>query len=254
MLSIDLHPGDEVITTPFTWVSTSETIAILKAKPVFVDIEFDTFNIDSNLIEAAITKKTKAIIPVSLFGQPPDMDKIQAIAKNYNLKVIIDGAQSFGSVYKNKKDSNLGDISITSFFPSKPLGCYGDGGAVFTNNDEYAEKIKMLRVHGQNQRNYHKFIGMAGRMDTIQASILLAKLKYFEKELEVRQKIANYYTNALSQKFETPVIKKDRTSTWAQYTLKVNNRKYIQDELKKMEFQQQFFIHCHFIYRNVLNI
>ena len=233
MLAIDIQPGDEIITTPFTWISTSETIAMLNAKPVFVDIEPDTYNIDSNLIEAAITKKTKAIIPVSLFGQPSDMDNIQAIANNYNLKVIIDGAQSFGGIYKNKKDSNLGDISITSFFPSKPLGCYGDGGAVFTNNNEYAEKIKMLRVHGQNKRNYHKYIGMGGRLDTIQASILLAKLQYFEKELVDRQRIANYYTNALSDKFETPVIRKDRLSTWAQYTLKINNRNYVQDELKK---------------------
>ena len=143
--AIDIEPGDEVITTPFTWISTGEMIALIKAKPVFVDIEPDTYNIDANLIEKVITKKTKAIMPVSLYGQPADMDKIQAIAKKNNLKVIIDGAQSFGSTYNNKTDSNLGNISTTSFFPSKPFGCYGDGGAVFTNNEEYASKIKLLR-------------------------------------------------------------------------------------------------------------
>jgi UDP-2-acetamido-2-deoxy-ribo-hexuluronate aminotransferase len=162
LMAIDIQPGDEVITTPFTWISTGEMIALLKAKPVFVDIEPDTYNIDANLIEKAITKKTKAIMPVSLYGQPADMDKIQAIADKYNLKVIIDGAQSFGSTYNDKTDSNLGDISTTSFFPSKPLGCYGDGGAVFTNNEEYANKIKLLRVHGQNKKYHHKYIGIGG--------------------------------------------------------------------------------------------
>ena len=157
LMAIDIQPGDEVITTPFTWISTGEMIALLKAKPVFVDIEPDTYNIDANLIEKAITKKTKAIMPVSLYGQPADIDAIQAIADKHNLKVIIDGAQSFGSTYKGKTDSNLGDISTTSFFPSKPLGCYGDGGAVFTNNEERANKIKLLRVHGQNKRYHHQY-------------------------------------------------------------------------------------------------
>lgn len=141
LMAIDIEPGDEVITTPFTWISTGEMIALLKAKPVFVDIEPDTYNIDANLIEKAITKKTKAIMPVSLYGQPADIDAIQAVADKHNLKVIIDGAQSFGSTYNGKTDSNLGDISTTSFFPSKPLGCYGDGGAVFTNNEEHAKKL-----------------------------------------------------------------------------------------------------------------
>ena len=233
MMAIDIQPGDEVITTPFTWVSTSETIALLKAKPVFVDIEPDTFNIDANLIENAITKNTKAIMPVSLFGQPADMDHIQTIANKYNLKVIIDGAQSFGATYKNKKDSNLGDISITSFFPTKPLGCYGDGGAIFTNNYDYSEKIKMLRVHGQYKKNFHKYIGIGGRMDTIQAAILLAKLPYLENELKDRQKFADYYTKGLSNILQTPVIKSNRTSVWAQYTVRTKNRDHIQKELKK---------------------
>ena len=233
MMALNIQPNDEIITTPFTWISTSETIALLKAKPVFVDIESDTFNIDANLIENAITEKTKAIMPVSLFGQPADMDHIQTIANKHNLKVIIDGAQSFGSTYKNKIDSNLGDISITSFFPSKPLGCYGDGGAVFTNNDDYAEKIKMLRVHGQYKRNYHKYIGIGGRMDTIQAAILLAKLPYFANELKEREKVADYYTKALSKTLQTPIIKSNRLSSWAQYTVRVHNRDHFQNELKK---------------------
>ena len=155
LMALDIQPGDEIITTPFTWISTGEMIALLKATPVFVDIEPDTYNMDANLIESVITKKTKAIMPVHLFGQPSDITPIQNLANKYNLKVIIDGAQSFGSAYDNKKDSNLGDISTTSFFPSKPLGCYGDGGAVFTNNEDYAKKIKLLRVHGQNKKYHH---------------------------------------------------------------------------------------------------
>lgn len=233
LMAIDIQPDDEIITTPFTWISTGEMIAILKARPVFVDIEPDTYNIDANLIEAAITKKTKAIMPVSLYGQPAEMDKIQAIANKYNLKVIIDGAQSFGSTFKNKTDSNLGDISTTSFFPSKPLGCYGDGGAVFTNNKLYAKKIKLLRVHGQNKRYHHKYIGIGGRLDTIQAAVLLAKLPNFAKELKHRQKVADHYTNGLSKILQTPIIKSNRSSAWAQYTLKVKNRDKLIIKLKQ---------------------
>jgi len=233
LMAVDTQPDDEIITTPFTWISTAEMMALIKAKPVFVDIEPDTYNMDANLIEAAITKKTKAIMPVSLYGQTADIDAIQAIADKYNLKVIIDGAQSFGSTYNNKTDSNLGDISTTSFFPSKPLGCYGDGGAVFTNNEEYANKIKLLRVHGQNKRYHHKYIGIGGRLDTMQAAILLAKLPYFKKELKARQKVADRYTNSLSKILKTPVIKPNRSSAWAQYTLRVKNRDTLQIKLKE---------------------
>ncbi len=237
MMALDIQPGDEIITTPFTFIATAETIALMGAKPVFVDIEADTLNLDAAKIEAAITEKTKAIMPVSLYGQPCDMDAINAIAKKYQLKVIIDGAQSFGATYKNKMEVHHCDIYITSFFPAKPLGCYGDGGAVFTNNNNYAKKIKMLRVHGQNQRYQHQYIGMGGRMDTLQAAVLLAKLPNYTKEIEQRQQIAKFYHSALqschsSLKIQRLTIKPDRTSVWAQYTIRVNNRDALQERLK----------------------
>ena len=241
LMAIDIQPDDEIITTPFTWISTAEMMALIKAKPVFVDIEPDTYNMDANLIEAAITKKTKAIMPVSLYGQPADMDAIQIIADKYNLKVIIDGAQSFGSTYKDKTDSNLGDISTTSFFPSKPLGCYGDGGAVFTNNEKYANKIKLLRVHGQNKRYHHKYIGIGGRLDTIQAAILLAKLPHFKNELKKRQEVADQYLDGLSRTFQTPIIKPNRTCTWAQFTIRVKNRDTLQNNLKEKSIPTSVF-------------
>ena len=233
MMAMDIQPGDEIITTPFTFIATAETIALMRAVPVFVDIEEDTLNIDASKIEAAITEKTKAIIAVSLYGQPCDMDAINQLKiKHPKLKIIIDGAQSFGSTYNGKTDSNLGDISTTSFFPAKPLGCYGDGGAVFTNNDEYAEKIKMMRVHGQDKRYHHKYIGMGGRLDTMQAAILLAKLQHYPQELADRQRLAQHYTDALSDSLQAPVIKSNRSSAWAQYTVRVNNRDELQAKLK----------------------
>ena len=231
MMALDIQPGDEIITTPFTFVATVETITRLYAKPVFVDIEPDTFNIDAKMIEASITSRTKAIMPVSLYGQPADMHTIQSIADKYNLKVIIDGAQSFGATYNGRMDSCLADISTTSFYPSKPLGCYGDGGAVFTNHDEYAEKIKILRVHGQNQRYQHKYIGIGGRLDTIQAAILLAKLPYYKLELSNRDIVARNYTKALNGTVKIPIIKKGRSSTWAQYTIRDNNRDLLKKKL-----------------------
>ncbi len=232
MMALDIKPGDEIITTPFTFIATAETIAFLGATPVFVDIDETTYNIDPSKIEAKITSKTKAIIPVSLYGQPADMDEIMAIAAKHDLKVIIDGAQSFGSTYKGKSDSNLGDISCTSFFPAKPLGCYGDGGAVFTNNDELAEKMKSLRVHGQTKRYYHKYIGMGGRLDTIQAAVLNVKLKYYDKDLTLRQAAASKYDEALKNKaFILPVIRDDRTSAYAQYSIRVKDREKLQEKL-----------------------
>jgi len=233
MMAIGVQPGDEIITTPFTFIATAETIALMKAIPVFVDIEDDTYNIDASKIEAAVTKKTKAIMPVSLYGQPADLDAITDIAQRHKLKVIIDGAQSFGSAYRGVSDSSLGDISTTSFFPAKPLGCYGDGGAVFTNDDDYAERIRMMRVHGQNKRYHHKYIGLGGRLDTIQAAILLAKLPHYEQELERRQNVADQYSARLAHRVVVPKIRHERTSVWAQYTVRVIDRDNIQEVLKR---------------------
>ena len=232
LMAIDIQPDDEVITTTFSFIATAETIALMKAQPVFVDIEGSTFNIDASKIEAAVTSKTKAIMPVSLYGQPCDLDDINAIAKKHNLKVIVDGAQSFGATYKEQAEVHHCDIYTTSFFPSKPLGCYGDGGAVFTNNDEYAEKIKMLRVHGQSERYHHKYIGLGARLDTIQAAVLLAKLPHYADEIKARQAVAQKYSNNLESIVATPSVKEDRTSVWAQYTVRVKNREELQNKLK----------------------
>lgn len=232
MMALDIQPGDEIITTPFTFIATAETIALMKAVPVFVDVEEDTFNMDASKIEGAITEKTKVIMPVSLYGQPPDMDEINAIAHRHGLKVILDGAQSFGSTYKGQSEVHHCDIYTTSFFPAKPLGCYGDGGAVFTNNGSLAEKMQMLRVHGQNKRYHHKYIGMGGRLDTLQAAILLAKLPHYPKEMQLRQSVSNMYGSYL-EGIVTPKIRQDRTSVWAQYTVRVEGRDQVQQKLKE---------------------
>ena len=236
MMALDIKPNDEIITTPFTFIATAETIAFLGAKPVFVDIDEKTYNIDATKIEAKITEKTKAIMPVSLYGQPADMDTIQAIADKYNLKIIVDGAQSFGSTFNRKTDSTLGDISTTSFFPAKPLGCFGDGGAVFTNDEELATKMKSLRVHGQSKRYHHKYIGMGGRMDTIQCAIVDVKLKHYAKDLLLRQEVARKYSEALRVKSEElvlPFVDERATSAWAQYSVRVQNRDEVQAKLKE---------------------
>jgi UDP-2-acetamido-2-deoxy-ribo-hexuluronate aminotransferase len=207
---------------------------LVGATPVFVDIDEKTYNIDPSKIEAAITDKTKAIMPVSLYGQPADMDTIQSIADRHDLKIIIDGAQSFGSTYNGKTDSSLGDIATTSFFPAKPLGCFGDGGAVFTNDDALAEKINMLRVHGQNKRYHHKYIGLGGRMDTIQCAIVDVKLKHYAKDLALRQEVAQKYTHALKDKdLVLPFVDEKTTSAWAQYSIRVQDRDGVQAKLKE---------------------
>lgn len=234
MMALDIQPGDEIITTPFTFIATAETIAFLKAVPVFVDIDEKSYNLDPSKIEAVITDKTRAIMPVSLYGQPADMDAIQAIADKHHLKVIIDGAQSFGGTYKGKTDSNLGDISTTSFFPAKPLGCFGDGGALFTNDDTLAAKLKSLRVHGQSKRYHHQYIGMGGRMDTLQCAIVNVKLKYYEKDLALRQEVAKKYNDALKDKdLILPFVDENATSSYAQYSVRVKNRDDIQAKLKE---------------------
>jgi len=233
MMALDIKPDDEIITTPFTFIATAETIALVGAKPVFVDIDEKTYNIDVDKIEDKITSKTKAIMPVSLYGQPANMDKIQEIADKYNLKVIIDGAQSFGATFNGISDSNLGDISTTSFFPAKPLGCFGDGGAVFTNSEELATKIKQLRVHGQDKRYHHKYIGIGGRMDTIQCAIIDVKLKYYKKDLALRQEVASKYSKKLQNRdLVLPFIDSRATSAFAQYSIRVQNRDEVQAKLK----------------------
>lgn len=236
MMALDIKPDDEIITTPFTFIATAETIAFLGAKPVFVDIDEKTYNIDPTQIEEKITSKTKAIMAVSLYGQPADMEAIQAIANRHNLKVIIDGAQSFGSTFNGKRDSNLGNISTTSFFPAKPLGCFGDGGAVFTNDDALAQKMKSLRVHGQSKRYHHQYIGMGGRMDTIQCAVVNVKLKYYKKDLALRQEVATKYNEKLKMKNEKlvlPFIDNRATSAYAQYSIRVQNRDEVQAHLKE---------------------
>ena len=239
MMALDIKPGDEIITTPFTFIATAETIALMGAVPVFVDINEQTYNIDPAKIEAAITEKTKAIMPVSLYGQPADLDAIQAIvdktlkSNNQKLYTIIDGAQSFGATYKDKAEVHYADIYTTSFFPAKPLGCFGDGGAVLTNDDKLAEKIKMLRVHGQNKRYHHKYIGMGGRMDTIQCAVVNVKLKHYKRDLVLRQEIAQKYTQALQhKKLITPYQNPDTTSAWAQYSIRIQDRDKLQSDLK----------------------
>ncbi len=226
LMAIDIQPGDEIITTPFTFIATAESIAFLGAIPVFIDVDEKTFNMNPSLIEEKITSKTKAIIPVSLFGQISDMDKINNIAKKYNLQVIEDAAQSFGAEYNTKKSCNLSDLACTSFFPAKPLGCYGDGGAVFTNNDKLAEKIRVILNHGQTKRYIHSHIGINGRLDAIQAGVLNIKLKYYDEELNKRQEIATRYNTELKNVI-TPYVEKNNISVWAQYCILVEDREKI---------------------------
>ena len=233
LMALGVGPGDEVITTPFTFVATAEVIVLLGAKPVFVDVESDTCNIDVTLIEEKITENTKAIIPVSLYGQPSDMDDINQLAMKYgNIPVIEDAAQSFGATYKNRKSCNLSTIGCTSFFPSKPLGCYGDGGAIFTSDPELAEACRQIRVHGQSARYVHTRVGIGGRMDTLQCAIVLAKLERFEWELIQRQATGETYNREVDQLGIDRVRQKaDRTSTFAQYTLKTQQRERVMERL-----------------------
>ena len=235
MMALEIGPGDEVITTPFTYFATGEMIILLGAKPVFVDIDEQTYNINPRKIEQAITAKTKAIVPVSLYGQCADFDRINSIAIKYGLPVIEDGAQSFGATYKGKKSCSLSTIGCTSFFPSKPLGGYGDSGACFTDNDELANVMRQVRSHGQDRRYHHLRIGINGRMDTIQAAILLVKLDLFKKEVQVRQALGENYSQLLREncpEIITPFIEKNNTSVYAQYTIQVKNRDELQRFLK----------------------
>src|SRR5690606_37743145 len=224
MMALGIGPGDEVITSPFTFIATGEMIALLGAVPVFVDIDADTYNIDPAKIEAAITPRTRAIMPVSLYGQCADFDAINAIAEKHGLPVIEDAAQSFGATYKGRKSCALSTIGSTSFFASKPLGCYGDGGALFTDDDQLAAKMRQIRMHGQDRRYLQPVIGMNGRIDTLQAAILLAKFEIFPEEVALREQIGASYTAKLVGVVKTPVIQQGNTSVYAQYTIEVPNR------------------------------
>jgi UDP-2-acetamido-2-deoxy-ribo-hexuluronate aminotransferase len=229
MMALDLKPGDEVITTPFTFAATAETIVLLGAIPVWVDIEPDTCNIDVSKIEAAITPRTRAIMPVSLYGQCADMDEINAIAARHGLPVIEDAAQSYGATYKGRRSNNLSTFGCTSFFPSKPLGCYGDGGAIFTNDDALAQAAREIRVHGQSARYTHTRVGVGGRMDTLQCAVVLAKLGRLDWELQRRREIgAQYHQRLAGLNLTTLSVRPDRDSVWGQYTVRVASRAHVQ--------------------------
>ena len=233
-MAVGVGPGDEVITPGFTYIATAETVALLGAKPVYVDIDPRTYNLDPSKLEAAITSRTKAIIPVSLYGQCADFDAINAIADRYGIPVIEDAAQSFGATYKGRKSCSLSTIATTSFFPSKPLGGYGDGGAIFTSDEELAATIRRIARHGQDRRYHHVRVGVNSRLDTMQAAILLPKLSIFDAEIRNRQVVADCYTNLLgkSKRITTPHIEPHNISCWAQYTIRVTNRARVQLELE----------------------
>lgn len=230
MMALDIGPGDEVITPGFTYIATAETVALLRAKPVYIDIDERTYNLDPALIEAAITPRTKAIIPVSLYGQCADFDAINTIAARHGIPVIEDAAQSFGATYKGRKSCNLSAIACTSFFPSKPLGCYGDGGAIFTNDEGLAKIIRQIARHGQDRRYHHIRIGVNSRLDTIQAAILLPKLAILDEEMSLRQTVADRYAVLLNDAGidSTPYLEPFNSSAWAQYTVRVAEREKVQ--------------------------
>ena len=232
--ALEIGPGDEVITVPFTFISSAEVIALVGARPVFVDIEPATYNIDIDAIRAAITPKTKAIMPVSLFGQMPDYGRINAIAAARNLPVIEDGAQSFGATQHGRRSCGVTTIGSTSFFPAKPLGCYGEGGALFTNDDGMAEKMKAIRNHGGLQRHHHTLLGTNGRFDTVQAAVLLAKLAHFEWEVKERGRIGARYSAALQDFCTVPAVASGNTHVYAQYTIRMPERDQVAGRLKAL--------------------
>lgn len=240
--ALDIGPGDEVITVPFTWISTAEVIAQVGARPVFIDIDPAFYNMNVDLLEAAITPRTKAILPVSLFGQMPDYDRINAIAAKFNLPVIEDAAQSFGATQRGRRSCGVTMVASTSFFPAKPFGCYGDGGALFTNDDELATRMRAIRTHGGLERHHHPYIGMNGRFDTIQAAILLAKLEHFDWEVQRRQEVGARYTELLNADCSSlpsipsitpPQIAEGNTCVYAQYTIRAANRDALAAHLKQ---------------------
>lgn len=232
LMALGVGAGDEVITSPFTFIATAEVIALLGAKPVFVDIDPQTYNLDAALLEGAIGKDTKAILAVSLYGQCADLNAINELASKYGLPVVEDGAQSFGATHHGQRSCGLTDIGCTSFFPSKPLGGYGDGGAIFTNSESQAEKIRQIRVHGQDRRYHHARLGVNGRLDTLQAAIVLAKLDIFDRELEARARVAEVYDGLLAgTAIEPPFVRAGNVSVYAQYTVQVSNRELVRESM-----------------------
>jgi UDP-2-acetamido-2-deoxy-ribo-hexuluronate aminotransferase len=235
LMALGVGPGDEVVTPGFSYIATAEAALVLGAKVIYVDVDPVSFNLDPALLEAAITPRTRAVIPVSLYGQPADFDTINEIAARHGIPVIEDGAQSFGASYKGRKSGNLSTIACTSFFPSKPLGCYGDGGAIFTSDPELAKVIRQIARHGQEKRYYHVRVGVNSRLDTLQAAILLPKLEILDDEIAARQRIADHYAHALEEtNVATPKIAPHIVSSWAQYTIRVKNRPQAQAALQQV--------------------
>lgn len=234
LMALDIQPGDEVITVPYTWISTAEVISLLRAVPVFVDIQPDTFNMDPDKLASAVTSRTRAIMPVGIYGQCADMTRINAVAAGHGIPVIEDAAQCFGATHQGIKACNQSIMGCTSFFPSKPLGCYGDGGAIFTPDDALAEKLKQIRIHGQKVKHQHPLVGINGRLDTIQAAILLEKLALFPEECDVRAQLGTRYDTLLADVagIKTPVISEDNTSVYAQYTILSENRNAVSHTLQ----------------------
>ena len=241
LMAYDLKPGDVIFTSPFTFIATAEVVALLGASVVFVDIDPHTYNIDPTKLEEEIQKffknnsgkKARGIIPVDLFGQTADYDPIEAVAKKYNLFVLQDAAQSFGATYKGRKAGSMGNVAATSFFPAKPLGCYGDGGAIFCNDEAMMQKLRSIRVHGQGSDKYNNVrIGINGRLDTMQAAVLLAKMEIFDEEINLRNTVASRYTEKLKRVVTTPFVPKECLSVWAQYSVLVQRRDEMLDKLK----------------------
>lgn len=232
--ALKIGAGDEVITTPFTWISSAETICLVGARPVFVDIDLETYNLNPELLESRITSQTKAIMPVSLFGQMADYRRINEIASKYGIPVIEDAAQSFGSLQDGQKSCSVTQIASTSFFPAKPLGCYGDGGALFTNDDQLATDMRAIRTHGGVARHHHTLVGTNGRFDTIQAAIVLAKMPKFDWEVEQRNRLGAMYSSLLKDVVQTPTIMTGNSHVYAQYTIRLPDRQKLSEELRKV--------------------
>ncbi len=231
--ALEIGPGDEVVTVPFTWISSAEVIKLVGATPVFVDIESGSFNMDVDLLEAAITPRTKAILPVCLFGQMPDFAKMNSIAAKYGIPILEDGAQSFGATQNGRRSCSMTVVGSTSFFPAKPLGCFGDGGALFTDDDDLATCMRAIRTHGGTRRHHHTLVGTNGRMDTLQAAVVLAKLPHFEQEVQSRGSIGARYSDHLRDVGSVPEVEAGNTHVYAQYTIRVPGREQVAASLKE---------------------